>query len=138
MPRNVFFTDVIRGDPSTVPGVDIPKFSVWLTGWGTVAGEATYTVTGLLESYNAATGTGNGNWGRYSNPRIDVLAFRARQELDPQVRLRFLQEATKIGMDDYALIPLHFQVNQWAHRANLKHQPRVNERTMAYDVSRVR
>jgi peptide/nickel transport system substrate-binding protein len=67
-----------------------------------------------------------------------VLAFRARQELDPQVRLRFLQEATKIGMDDYALIPLHFQVNQWAHRANLKHQPRVNERTMAYDVSRVR
>jgi peptide/nickel transport system substrate-binding protein len=41
-------------------------------------------------------------------------------------------------MDDYALIPLHFQVNQWAHRANLKHQPRVNERTMAYDVSRVR
>jgi len=138
MPRSVFFTDAIRGDPASVPGVDIPKFSVWLTGWGTVAGEATYTVTGLLESYNAATGTGNGNWGRYSNPRIDVLAFQARSELDPAKRLPMLQGATRIGMDDYALIPLHFQVNHWAHRRGLKHEPRVNERTMAYDVTTVR
>lgn len=136
MPRNIFFSDVIRGDPSTVPGVDVPKFSVWLSGWGTASGEATYTVTGLLESYNAEAGTGNANWGRYTNVRVDVLSRRARETINPEQRLQFLQQATEIGLRDYALIPIHFQVNNWAMRGNLRHQARVNERTMAMDVTR--
>jgi peptide/nickel transport system substrate-binding protein len=137
MPKNIFFSDVIRGDPSTVPGVDVPKFSVWLTGWGTVGGEATYTVTGLLDSYNAAAGTGNANWGRYANSRIEVLAKRARETVDPAARLPLLQEATAIGVNDYAVIPIHFQVNHWAMRAGLQHTPQVNERTVATDIKRV-
>jgi peptide/nickel transport system substrate-binding protein len=137
MPRNIFFSDVIRGDSSSIPGVDVPKFSVWLTGWGTVAGEATYTVTGLLESYNTEAGTGNANWGRYTNVRIDVLSRKARETVDPEKRLPMLLEATEIGVRDYALIPLHFQVNHWAMKGNLRLKPRVNERTRAMDVTRV-
>jgi peptide/nickel transport system substrate-binding protein len=137
MPRNIFFSDVIRGDPSSITGVDVPKFSVWMTGWGTVAGEASYTVTGLLESYNAEAGTGNANWGRYTNVRIDVLSRLARETVDPEARLPMLTEATAIGVNDYALIPIHFQVNHWAMRAGLEHQPRTNERTLAMEVTRV-
>ena len=62
MPRNVFFSRLIRGDELSMPGFDVPEFSIALTGWGTVAGEATYTVSGTLETYNAATGGGNGNF----------------------------------------------------------------------------
>ena len=47
-------------------------------------------------------------------------------------------EASEIGLRDYALIPIHFQVNNWAHRSTLRHQPRVNERTYAWDITRIR
>ncbi len=137
MPRNIFFSDLIRGGADTFPGFDSPKFSMSMTGWGTVAGEATYTVSGILETYNAATGGGNGNFGRYSNPSIDARSVRAKQTIDRDARLVLLQEATRMGMEDYAFIPIHFQVNKWAMSANLEHTPRTNERTLATEVKRV-
>ena len=137
MPRNIFFSDLIRGGADTFPGFDSPKFSMSLTGWGTVAGEATYTVSGILETYNAATGGGNGNFGRYSNPTIDALSVRAKQTIDRDARLELLTRATRLGMEDYAFIPIHFQVNNWAMRAGLEHTPRTNERTLAREIRRV-
>ncbi len=137
MPRNVFFSRLIRGDELSIPGFDVPEFSLSLTGWGTVAGEATYTVSGTLETYNAATGGGNGNFGRYSNPEIDARSVLAKRTIDTEERRALLEEAIRIGMADYAYIPLHFQVNNWAMRAGLEHEPRTNERTLATEVSRV-
>jgi peptide/nickel transport system substrate-binding protein len=131
MPRNIFFSDLIRGGADSFPGFDSPKFSMAMTGWGTVAGEATYTVSGILETYNAATGGGNGNFGRYSNPSIDAKSVLAKQTIDRDARLALLQDATRIAMEDYAFIPLHFQVNKWAMKAGLEHSPRTNERTLA-------
>jgi len=136
MPRAVFFSDLIRGAADSFPGFDSPKFSMSLTGWGTVAGEATYTVSGILETYNAATGGGNGNFGRYSNPSVDAKSVLAKQTIDRDARLTLLQDATRMAMEDYAIIPLHFQVNKWAMRAGLDHFPRTNERTLAIEVKR--
>jgi hypothetical protein len=90
MPRNIFFSDLIRGGADSFPGFDSPKFSMSMTGWGTVAGEATYTVSGILETYNAATGGGNGNFGRYSNPSIDAKSVLAKQTIDRDARLVLL------------------------------------------------
>jgi peptide/nickel transport system substrate-binding protein len=137
MPRNIFFSDLIRGGADSFPGFDSPKFSMSMTGWGTVAGEATYTVSGILETYNAATGGGNGNFGRYSNPSIDAKSVLAKQTIDREARLVLLQDATRMAMEDYALIPIHFQVNKWAMKAGLEHSPRTNERTLAVEVKRV-
>ena len=137
MPRNIFFSDLIRGGADSFPGFDSPKFSMAMTGWGTVAGEATYTVSGILETYNAATGGGNGNFGRYSNHAIDAKSVLAKQTIDRAARLALLQDATRIAMEDYALIPIHFQVNKWAMKAGLEHNPRTNERTLAVEVKRV-
>ena len=137
MPRNIFFSRLIRGDKLTIPGFDVPEFSMSLTGWGTVAGEATYTVSGTLETYNAATGGGNGNFGRYSNPEVDARSVLAKRTIDNEERRAILQEAIRIGMGDYAYIPIHFQVNNWAMRSDLEHQPRTNERTLAIEVTRV-
>lgn len=136
MPRNIFFSRLIRGDALSMPGFDVPEFSMSLTGWGTVAGEATYTVSGTLETYNAATGGGNGNFGRYSNPEIDARSVLAKRTIDTETRRGLLEEAIRIGMDDYAYIPLHFQVNNWAMRAGLTHEPRTNERTLATEIHR--
>lgn len=136
MPRNIFFSELIRGGETSFPGFDQPKFSMALTGWGTVAGEATYTVSGILETYNAATGGGNGNFGRYSNTLIDAKSILAKQTIDRDARLALLQDATRMGMEDYALIPLHFQVNKWAMKSSLVHTPRTNERTLAVEIKR--
>jgi peptide/nickel transport system substrate-binding protein len=136
MPRNIFFTEVIRGDALSIPGFDVGKFSVWLSGWGTATGEATYTVRGLLETFNPEAGSGNANWGRYTNARVDSLSRKARATIDANARLPLLVQATEIGLRDYALIPIHFQVNNWAHKATLTHKPRVNERTYAWDIGR--
>jgi peptide/nickel transport system substrate-binding protein len=137
MPRNIFFSDLIRGGADSFPGFDSPKFSMAMTGWGTVAGEATYTVSGILETYNAATGGGNGNFGRYSNPSIDAKSVLAKQTIDRDARLALLEDATRMAMEDYAFIPIHFQVNKWAMKAGLEHLPRTNERTLAVEVRRV-
>jgi peptide/nickel transport system substrate-binding protein len=137
MPRNIFFSDLIRGGADSFPGFDSPKFSMAMTGWGTVAGEATYTVSGILETYNAATGGGNGNFGRYSNPSIDAKSVLAKQTIDRDARLALLEDATRMAMEDYAFIPIHFQVNKWAMKAGLEHAPRTNERTLAVEVKRV-
>ena len=136
MPRNIFFSRLIRGDELTMPGFDVPEFSMSMTGWGTVAGEATYTVSGTLETYNAATGGGNGNFGRYSNPVVDARSVLAKRTIDRDDRLALLQEAIRVAMEDYAYIPIHFQVNNWAMSSDLVHNPRTNERTLAVDVSR--
>lgn len=136
MPRNTFFSRLIRGDELTMPGFDVPEFSMSMTGWGTVAGEATYTVSGTLETYNAATGGGNGNFGRYSNPAVDARSVLAKRTIDRDARLEILQTAIRIAMEDYAFIPIHFQVNNWAMSSDLVHNPRTNERTLAVDVSR--
>jgi peptide/nickel transport system substrate-binding protein len=137
MPRNIFFSELIRGSDLTFPGFDSPEFSMAMTGWGTVAGEATYTVSGILETYNAATGGGNGNFGRYSNHLVDARSILAKQTIDREARLELLEEATVIAMEDYSLIPLHFQVNKWAMSSDLEHTPRTNERTLAWEVRRV-
>lgn len=137
MPRNVFFSRLIRGDELSMPGHDVPEFSLAMTGWGTVAGEATYTVSGTLETYNAATGGGNGNFGRYSNSEIDARSVLAKRTIDNDTRRAILEEAITIGMEDYAYIPIHFQVNQWGMKSSLEHEPRTNERTRAMDVRRV-
>lgn len=63
--------------------------------------------------------------------------MRAKRTIDNDERRAILEEAITIGMEDYAYIPIHFQVNQWAMRAGLEHQPRTNERTRAMDVRRV-
>jgi peptide/nickel transport system substrate-binding protein len=94
-------------------------------------------VSGILETYNAATGGGNGNFGRYSNPSIDAKSVLAKQTIDRDARLALLQDATRMAMEDYALIPIHFQVNKWAMIAGLEHNPRTNERTLATEVKRV-
>lgn len=99
-------------------------------------GEATYTVSGTLETYNAATGGGNGNFGRYSNAEVDARSVLAKRTIDNDERRAILEEAITVGMDDYAYIPIHFQVNQWAMRSDLVHDPRTNERTRAMDVRR--
>ncbi|MDE2466614.1 MAG: peptide ABC transporter substrate-binding protein [Alphaproteobacteria bacterium] len=52
------------------------------------------------------------NLGEYCNPQFDTLMAEAQQQPDAKVRGKILSAAEELGLNDYALIPLFFNVTQ--------------------------
>jgi peptide/nickel transport system substrate-binding protein len=111
------------------------EFGMRLVGWGSATGEASYALVNILGTYDVQTRFGANNSGRYSNPELDALTRRATATLDDAERERILKQAVQLATDDVALIPLHQLVNTWAVRRGLTHDPRMDERTRAMDVT---
>ncbi|MGJ8514941.1 peptide ABC transporter substrate-binding protein [Carnimonas bestiolae] len=57
------------------------------------------------------TGVGN-NYGAYSNSAYDKLMHQAATTMDPGKRYQILEQAEKLAMNDYAVIPLLTQVSR--------------------------
>lgn len=123
MPRSVYFP---RGSNL--------EFSFLLVGWGAGSGEASSPLKSLLATYDKDKGMGAANRGRYSNPEMDRLLEEALRTVDDAKREKLLQDATRIAMEDYGIIPLHFQVNTWGTRKGLTYEPRTDEYTLAMSV----
>jgi peptide/nickel transport system substrate-binding protein len=126
MPKSVFFKRASN-----------LEFSVNLQGWGST-GEASSVLRALMVTHNNDTGMGTFNISRYSNPKLDELVATADVTVDDQKRAALLAEATEIGIHDYALIPLHYQLAVWATRKGLSYAARTDEFTLAMSVSRTK
>ena len=57
--------------------------------------------------------------------------------VDDAAREKLLQEASKLAMGDYGIIPLHFEVTPWAFKKGLNYRPRVDQYTLAFEVQQV-
>lgn len=123
MPRSVYFPKS-RGF----------EFSFGLWGYSTDTGEVASWINNVLGCYNKAAGRGSANVGRYCNLRVDGLVDEAFVTTDAKKREALLQQASEIGIEDVALVPMYYQVNAWASRANLKYTPRTDEYTIGNDV----
>jgi peptide/nickel transport system substrate-binding protein len=110
------------------------EFSAYLAGWGADTGEMSNSLVALITTQDAAPGFGNTNRGRYSNPAVDDLVKKALTTIDDKAREKLLQEASKLAMEDVALIPLHFELTPWAFRKTIGYEPRVDQYTLAYEV----
>ncbi|MBC7634685.1 MAG: ABC transporter substrate-binding protein [Acetobacteraceae bacterium] len=110
------------------------EFSAFLLGWGISSGEASNPLRALVHTYDAASGWGSVNRGRYSNPQLDGMIKAAMAVADDKMREAALIDAERVAMEDVALIPIHIQKNIWAMRAGLTHTPRADERTLAMDL----
>jgi peptide/nickel transport system substrate-binding protein len=106
-------------------------YAIRLSGWGSVTGEASYALVNILGTFDRAKRTGASNSGRYSNPALDALTARAAATIDDTARDALLQEATRLAMDDVAIIPLFQLVNSWAMRRGVTYEARMDERTTA-------
>ena len=131
------------GVPTTVEGItwsnfvgraNNQEFSAFLLGWSSSSGEASNPLRALVATYDASKGMGTVNRGRYSNPKLDALIAQALGTADDHAREKLLQQATRIAVDDVALIPLHNQKNLWAMRAGLTYTARTDETSRARDV----
>jgi peptide/nickel transport system substrate-binding protein len=92
------------------------KYSLFIFSYGSVASSSLNGLTGVLATYDATLGTGSLNRARYSNVAFDEVLRRASAEFDEPKRSALLAEATKIAMDDAAILPLYWQKLYWAAR----------------------
>ncbi|MBO1077269.1 ABC transporter substrate-binding protein [Roseomonas sp. 1311] len=122
-PSNVYFTRSARDE-----------FSIGLLGWGTGTGEADSPLTSLVATRDPSRGRGASNRSGYSSPQLDGLLDQALATLDPAAREETYRQATRVAINDLAIVPLHHQINIWAARRGLTYDARNDERTMAMSL----
>ncbi len=109
-------------------------FSMYLAGWGSGTGEMSSPLTALVATPDKEKGMGGTNRGRYSNPEMDALIEKALGTVDDAGREKLLQQASEVVIDDYGILPLHFEVTPWAYRKGLTYEPRTDQDTLAMSV----
>jgi len=125
-PGAVLFPARTRGDYSFV-----------MSGWGTLTGEANYTLSSLVHSNAPQLKFGAFNWRGYSSPEMDRLLQSAAVEMDEAKRRSLLEEANALVAKDRPLIPLAAVSSAWAMRKNKVQmlRTRIDEDTLAMDLA---
>lgn len=125
MPSNVFF-----------PSASKLEFSVFFLAWGSAQGTAWHGLRGVLMTHDKDLGYGPSNRGRYSNPEVDRLTIASMSTFDVEEAGKLSAEAAGVAFNDFAILPMHYQMNVWASRAGFEHQPRQDQMTLAIGLSK--
>lgn len=112
------------------------EFSLYLAGWGSGTGEMSSPLRALVATQDKERGFGGTNRGRYSNPALDAKIEEALATIDDAKREAILQEASRMAMQDYAILPLHYEVTPWATRKGFTYEPRADQYTLATSVGK--
>jgi peptide/nickel transport system substrate-binding protein len=125
-PGAVMFPARTRGDLSMV-----------MSGWGTLTGEANYTLSSLVHSNAPQLKLGAFNWRAYNNPEMDKYLQAAAVEMDEVKRRAYLQQAGELVAKDRPLIPLAAVGTAWTLRKDKVKmvRTRVDEDTLAMDIA---
>ena len=123
MPSNIFFT---RGSKL--------EFSILLAGWGASSGDTSSPLRSLLGTFDAKTGFGAANRGRFSNAELDVMIAAAAVEIDDEKRRAKLAQASEKAIELMGLVPLHYEVSVWATKANVTYVARADQYTLAQEA----
>ncbi len=101
--------------------------SIYMLGWGVPTFDALYSLQSLVRTVGAQ-GDGNYNVGRYSNPQVDALVKRIKQEVDQSTRNSLIEQALLQSHQDVSHIPLHNQVIPWAMKKGVTLYHRADNR----------
>ena len=105
-------------------------------GWGTITGEANYTLSSLVHTNDKDKKLGAFNWRGYSNPELDKLIEDASVEMDNAKRLALLRKAVDITAKENTAIGLVIASTAWAANKETAQilRTRVDEETLAMDI----
>jgi peptide/nickel transport system substrate-binding protein len=117
------------------PAATARKYSLFIFSYGSVASSSLNGLSGVLASYDKDAGTGSLNRARYSNPEFDALLRQAASEFDAAKRNRLLADATRVAMNDAAILPIYWQKLYWAARKGFVIDPDRGETTSPRFVS---
>lgn len=110
------------------------EYSAFIGGNQVYTGELGIMLNYLVMTPNAQTGDGVLNKGRYSNPTLDSLLNRATGTIDDASLLQLLQQASRLTLDDFAVLPLYVPANRTATLADLVCEPRVDAGVPAMSI----
>lgn len=110
------------------------EFSLYLAGWGASGAGMASPLRALVASQNKEKGLGGTNRGRYSNPELDAVIEKALATVEPEAHDALLRQASRIVVEDVAILPLHYEVTPWALRAGLTMDPRADQHTVLTSV----
>ncbi|MCD1620653.1 ABC transporter substrate-binding protein [Salipiger marinus] len=120
------------------PAAAREEYTMTMSAWGTLTGEAAYTYGALVHTKDAEKGFGNFNRTGYSNPEFDRVFGEGTQTLDEDARRGLYEEASVIAMEDRALIPTVILQSVWAAKSGLvDFLPRTDQETRAYAITPV-
>lgn len=111
------------------------EYSVFMNGWGTLTGEASYTLGSLAHSYDEEKKLGSFNRLEYRNDEVDRLLEEGAVELDADKRRDLYEQAMAATMADKVYISLVQLQTVWAARAGIvTFAPRFDEDTLAFFI----
>jgi peptide/nickel transport system substrate-binding protein len=111
------------------------EFSVSMGGWGSDAAETLMFFSTWLMSTDRERGLGTSNYGGWSDARFDELAGRAKVTMDDATRIDLLRQAGQVALEQMPVIPIQFESAVWAFRKGLAYPGRVDQTTMATEVT---
>ena len=111
------------------------EYSMFMNGWGTLTGEASYTLGGLAHSNNPDVKLGAFNRIEYKNDDVDQLLQTGAKMMDADERRATYEEAMEKVMADKAYISLVQLQTVWGAKAGmLEFTPRFDEDTLAFFI----
>jgi peptide/nickel transport system substrate-binding protein len=123
-PAAVFFPARTRGE-----------YSMSMSGWGTLTGEAHYTLSSLAHSNDKEKRFGAFNVLGYHNAKMDKLIQDAAVEMDEGKRRGFLEKANELVLTDRQRLPIAAVSSAWAmQKGKVTIKARVDEDTLAMNI----
>jgi peptide/nickel transport system substrate-binding protein len=123
-PAAVFFPARSRGD-----------YSMSMSGWGTLTGEANYTLSSLAHSNDKDKKMGAFNVLGYKNAAMDKLLQDAAVEMDASKRRKLLEDANALLEKDHQRLPIVAVGSAWAmQKDKVTIKARVDEDTLAMNI----
>jgi len=127
-PAAVFFPARTRGE-----------YSMSMSGWGTLTGEAHYTLSSLAHSNDKDKKMGAFNVLNYKNVTMDKLLQDAAVEMDLGKRRKYLEDANALLEKDRQRLPIVAVGSAWAmQKDKVTIKPRVDEDTLAMNVKPIK
>jgi peptide/nickel transport system substrate-binding protein len=115
------------------------EFSASMSGWGTLTGEAHYTLSSLAHSNDRDKRMGAFNVLGYKNPEMDKLLQDAAVEMDDARRRKLLEDAAVILDRDKQRLPIVAVGSAWAmQKDKVTIKARVDEDTLAMNIKPAR
>lgn len=105
----------------------------YAVGWS-CAGDASDILDAVLHTRASET-WGSANFGGYSNPKLDRLIEEAGEVLNPDRRLRVLQQAMKLSLEDLPLIPLYVRSRTYGIHESVRFSPRQDGQIILSEIS---
>ncbi|GLQ52902.1 ABC transporter substrate-binding protein [Devosia nitrariae] len=110
------------------------ELGVFIYGWGHPQGAA-QLVSGAFAQKDPDLGLGSANYSNYNNPAFEEAIRAWAVEVDPERAEEYLAEAMEQAVADLPGIPLFYNHELWAHRADLELTGGAEGRTMATMVT---